>query len=236
MTSTLDRSTGASESAVLTGTGGSDQPVVSVTPPTKRRPSWAVAGAVLVGVAALLGAYVFTTVTDTIAVTVAATDLNPGETIGAADLRVVEMGRTGDLRAILAEQQDLIIGSSPRAPIPAGTVLNTGLFVDASEVVPAGQVVVGASFKAGEVPTPSLAAGDRVALLAVGERGISVGANTAAATTVVGEGTVWSVTGEATTGGTSERVWVSILVDESLQAQVAQSAADERLRLSLLGR
>ena len=53
---------------------------------------------------------------------------------------------------------------------------------------------------------------------------------------VLGEATVWSVTGEAAAdGGTSDRVWVALLVSEDLQAAVAQSAADGRLRLSLLG-
>ena len=62
----------------------------------------------------------------------------------ADDLRVVQMGQAGDLRAIQSNQQDLIIGQAPRAPIPAGTVLNTGLFVPVAEAVPAGRVVVGA--------------------------------------------------------------------------------------------
>jgi flagella basal body P-ring formation protein FlgA len=233
MTSTLGRK----RSSDTARDPGGDTPVVSLSAPTKRRPSWVLGGVVLVGLAALLGAYVFASVTDTLQVTVAANDLEPGEVIEAGDLRVVEMGRTGDLRAILADQQDLIIGQSPRALIPAGTLLNTGLFVAADDVVPAGQVVVGAAFSAGEVPTPNLAAGERVAMLAVRE--LTIGASTSedrVEADVLGEATVWSVTGEAAAdGGTSDRVWVALLVSEDLQAAVAQSAADGRLRLSLLG-
>jgi hypothetical protein len=215
----------------------SDAPVVSLSAPTRRRPSWMLGGVVLVGLAALLGAYVFASVTDTLQVTVAANDLVPGEVIDAGDLRVVEMGRTGDLRAILADQQDLIIGQSPRALIPAGTLLNTGLFVAVDDLIPPGQVVVGGSFGAGEVPTPNLAPGDRVSLLAV--RNVPVGSVTEgerAVADLLGEATVWSVTGEAVAGGgSSDRVWVALLVSEDLQAAVAQSAADGQLRLSLLG-
>ena len=233
MTSTLGRK----RSSDSTRDPAADTPVVSLSAPTKRRPSWVLGGVVLVGLAALLGAYVFASVTDTLQVTVAANDLEPGEVIDAGDLRVVEMGRTGDLRAILADQQDLIIGQSPRALIPAGTLLNTGLFIAPDDVVPAGQVVVGAAFSAGEVPTPNLAAGERVALLAVRE--LTIGASTSedrVEADVLGEATVWSVTGEAAAdGGTSDRVWVALLVSEDLQAAVAQSAADGRLRLSLLG-
>jgi hypothetical protein len=37
------------------------------------------------------------------------------------------MGHASDTQAILANQQDLVIGLTPRSPIPAGTLLNTGL-------------------------------------------------------------------------------------------------------------
>lgn len=228
MTSTLERPTTTADQV--------DTPVVSLAAPTRRRPSWVVAGVVLVGLAALLGAYVFTAATDTIAVTVAADDLVPGEVVTAEDLRVVEMGRTGDLRAILADQQDLVIGLSPRAPIPAGTLLNTGLFVSTADVVPPGMVVVGASFSAGEVPTPSLRVGEKVAIIAITQSSVG-GIDTSTEPTVatlVGEASVWAVTGEASTGGASERVWVSLLIDAELQTVVAQAAADELLRLSLV--
>jgi len=230
MTSTLERS--------VANADGGDTPVVSLSAPTRRRPSWVVAGVVLVGLAALLGAYVFTAATDTLSVTVAAEDLTPGDVIDASDLRVVEMGRTGDLRAILANQQDLIIGLTPQSPIPAGTLLNTGLFISSEDVLPDGQVVVGASFVAGEVPTPSLGVGERVAILVINEQvlgGVDA-SNEPAEATLVGEATVWAVTGEATTGGSSERVWVSLLVDAELQNVVAQAAADQLLRLSLVSR
>jgi len=209
-----------------------DTPVVSLSPPSQRRPSWMIAGVLLVGLAALLGAYVFTATTDTIMVTVAAGDLAPGETIDAGDLRVIEMGRTAELRAILADQQDLIIGLSPRSPIPADTLLNTSLFVPLADVLPVGKVVVGAAFRAGAVPTPTLGVGDRVTILAVQQTTVGSSGDQAAAV-VLGEATVWAVTGQATTGGASELVWVSLLIDEELQTGVAQAAADELLRLSL---
>ena len=185
----------------------------------------------MVGLAMLLGAYVFTAVSDTISVLVAADDLQPGEPIDAGDLRVVEMGRTSDLRAVQPSQQDLILGKAPLGPIPAGTVLNTGLFVASDEVVPAGKVVVGAAFGAGAVPTATLSPGDTVVLLGVADT--TAGAPTAdLGAAVLGTGTVFAVEGAASTESSTE-VWVSLLVDESLQAQAAQAAADGRLRLSL---
>lgn len=210
-------------------------PVVSTSPPRKRRPSWVLAGVVMVVFAALIGVYALRAVTDEMSVMVAAQDLEPGVPISASDLRVVTMGQAGNLRAIQPDQQDLIVGQAPRFPIPAGTVLNTGLFVEPDAAVPEGRVVVGAAFAAGEVPTPGLAAGDRVELITVAPAAVgSVGAAPPAAV-VVGEATVWGVSGSANAEGASARVWVSLLVDADLQTVVAQAASDGLLRLSLVG-
>lgn len=191
-------------------------------------------GVVLVGVAALLGAYVFSTLNDRLSVMVAAHDLEPGKPISAGDLRVVEMGKTSSLRAIQPDQQSLIVGQAPRGPVPEGTVLNTGLFVPVGQVVPSGSVVVGGAFEAGAVPTASLAAGDRVVLLVVGPT-ISGGLTDATAVPVVlGRGTVWAVNGSASGDTSSARVWVSLLVTDDLQTAVAQASADGRLRLGLV--
>ena len=185
---------------------------------------------VLVGLAALVGAYVFVTVSDTLSVLVAARDLEPGEPITVDDLRVVEMGRTSDLRAIQPAQQDLILGRSPVGPVPAGTLLNTGLFVDADEVVPPGMAVIGGAFEAGAVPTAALGPGDPVVLLAAADT--TTGQADGAVATVLGEGRVFAVEGAAATDS-SARVWVSLLIAEDLQAAAAEAAADGRLRLSL---
>lgn len=219
----------------------SDVPVVSTSPPTKRRPSWVLAGAAMVVLAALLGAYVFQAVTDEMTVVVAAGDLAPGEPIDAADLRVVQMGRAGDLRAIESDQQDLIIGRMPRAPIPAGTVLNTSLFVAEADALPAGRVVVGATVEPGAVPTASLRAGDEVALIVVtptGPAAAPAGDEGDAVATVIGEATIWAVADPGSigdSGGVPTSVFVSLLVDDDLQTTVAQAAASGLLRLSLIG-
>lgn len=208
-----------------------DVPVVSLVAPKRRKPSWMVAGVLMVAFAALLGAWAFTAATDTIQVVVAARDLDVGNELEVRDLRVVEMGRTRNLRAIQPAQQDLIVGRAARGPIPAGTVLNTGLFVDRDEVLPPGTVVVGVSLGAGELAAPSVVAGDSVRLIAVTRAG--AGSQLAEEPEVLGEATVWSLTGEASTSASSERIWLSLLVAEQLQTAVAQAAADEVLRVVL---
>jgi Flp pilus assembly protein CpaB len=204
---------------------------VSLASPKHRRPSWVVAGVVLVAVAALLGAWVFAATSDTMQVVVAARDLAPGEVLKAGDLRVVELGRSGSVRAVAPGQQGLIVGRAARGPIPAGTVLNTDLFADRAQVVPEGQVIVGAALSAGAAPTAGLAAGDRVDVLGVAKtNGGSAAAPTA---TVLTSGTVWSVEAPPAGGG-SAAWWVSLLIPEGSQTSVAQAAADGLLRLSLV--
>jgi len=205
--------------------------VVSLASPTRRRPSWVLLGAVLVGVAALLGAWVFTATSHRMSVIVAARDVAPGEVIRASDLRVVEMGRSGGVRAIRPSQQSLILGHAARGPVPAGTVLNTGLFTDRDKVIPEDQVVIGAALDLGAAPA-GLAAGDRVDVLGVVQ---STGAPTASGpAAVLTSGSVWSVE-SAPSGSVSSRIGVSLLVPANAQPAVAQAAADGRLRLSLLG-
>ena len=211
-----------------------DVPVVSMSPPKRLRPATVLAGVASVVLAALLGAYVFTASSSKVPVMVAAHDLEPGVPVSAADLRVVELRSTGALRAIQSSQQELILGEVPRAPVPAGTVLNTGLFVSASDAVPHGKAVVGAAFEAGQIPSPRLGAGDNVQLLQVAAA--APGSLDAAprSASVLGSATVWAVTGSAEPGSSTSKVWVSLLVDESSQTAVAQAAADGVLRVSLV--
>jgi hypothetical protein len=233
MTSTVGRNSRAGTDAHVTD--ALEQSVVSLSPPTRRRPGWIALGALLVGLSGLLGAYVFSVVTDTLTVTVASRDIAPGEILQPSDVRVVEMGRTSDLRAVQADQQDLILGLAARGPIPAGTVLNTGLFVPGSEVIPEGKVVVGGLFAAGAVPTAALRPGDEITLLRVASEREQLSAGSAGSATVLGSAIVWALEGEVSTESASQRLWVSLLIDATIQGEVAQAASDEVLRIVLTG-
>jgi len=186
----------------------------------------------MVGLAGLLGAWVFAATSKQISVVVAGRDIGPGEVLEAGDLRVVQIGSGGDLRAVRPSQQELILGRSARGPIPAGTVLNTGLFTARGEAVPPGMVVAGASLEAGAVPTAGLRAGDEVHLLAaVRTTGAATDA-TAPVAVLLASGSVWAVQ-QAAPGASSSKLWVSFVIPESAQGSVAQAAADGLLRLTL---
>jgi hypothetical protein len=206
---------------------------VSVSRPTKRRPSWVLIGSLLVGLAALLGAWVFAATSESVSVVVAARDIQPGEMVSVSDLRVVEIGASNQLRAIQSSQQDLILGKAARGPIPEGTVLNTDLFADRGDAVPAGSVVVGAALEPGAVPNSGLSAGDAVNVLAA--QRTNAGAADAAAqpeATRLASGTVWTV---EDAGSNSSGLWVALVVPAEAEGAVTQAAADGLLRLTLVG-
>lgn len=233
MTRTMARLRAGEPSA--NGEEGLPSSAVSLSSPTRRRPSWVLLGTLLVGVSALLGAWVFTATSERMSVMVAARDIEPGEVIHAGDLRVVEMGRTGGLRAIQPSQQDLILGRAARGPVPAGTVLNTDLFAAAGQTIPAGHVVVGAALEPGAAPVAGLRAGDRVDVLGVERTSVAVSdVGEAAVAELLAAGSVWSVE-PVGSGAATSRLWVSIVVPIEAQGAVAQAAADGLLRLSLVG-
>lgn len=207
---------------------------LEIAAPVKRRPTWTLAGVGLVVLAMLLGAWVFAAQSSTVSVLVAADDLDAGEVVTAGDLRVVELSRTNSLRAVQPSQQDLLVGLAARGPIPAGTVMNTGLVADAGTVVPAGKVVVGVALDPGASPTGQLSAGDVVEVLAVA-RAVPGATADGAVAAVVATGSVWSVESIGTGSSSAGRAWVSLLIPQGAHAQVAQAASEGRLRLGLLG-
>ena len=182
---------------------------MSLASPKHRRPSWVLVGVALVALAALLGAWVFAATSDTMRVMVAARDLAPGEVIDAADLRVVELGRSGGVRAIQPDQQDLIVGRAARGPIPAGTVLNTDLFADREQVIPAGEVVVGAALAAGGGADGGAGRGRSGRRARRSRKSTGGAGRRSAEATVLTTGTVWSVEQPAAGGGVGGRVGVA---------------------------
>ena len=202
---------------------------------SRRRPTWALLGAALVVVAMLAGAWVFASNARSTAVLVASHDLAAGTVVEANDFRVVEVSQASGLRALTPSQLGLIQGRAARGPIPQGTLVNVDLFAARDVVVPAGLVVVGVALDPGASPSSRLAAGDRVEVLAV-TRPTTGGATglPPAAAVVLTVGSVWSVE-PIGSGSGSGKAWVSLLIPQGVHAEVAQAAADGRVRLGLLG-
>ena len=61
------------------------------------------------------------------------------------------------------------------------------------------------------------------------------GTDAAAGISELGTAEVWAVEGDVSADSVTSRVWVSLLVDAALRLPISQAAADETLRLVLLG-
>jgi Flp pilus assembly protein CpaB len=190
-----------------------------------------VLGAFLVSVSALAGAILVESLTETVPVLAAAADLDPGQIITEQDLQVIELSELGAAPTVAVGEQATVLGLAARGPIPAGTILNPGLFIDASRSVPAGRAVVGAALDPGAAAGSGLRSGDRVDVL--GTRPAAAGSDTDGATAtaqVLTSGTVWAV--EQPDAGSAGRIVVTLLVPLEDRAPVVQAAADDRLRLA----
>lgn len=204
---------------------------VRLTDTPRRKPSMMVAGGLLVAVAAIIGAWLFASVSSTVSIMVLTHDVEAGDVLVAADLRVIEGGNLVGARAIQPGQQNLIVGQAALGPMPAGTVVSTGLFTDRSMVVPAGMAVVGADLEAGAAPPGALIPGDSIALLAANQA--SVVSESTGDAVVIATGTIWAI--ESTDGAYAGGQVIAVLVPIADQGVVAQAASDGLLRITLVG-
>lgn len=228
MTSTIERpkpaKTASKKSRPPSGPVG-----VSATGTAQRRKQlpWAVLGVLLVAGAILSFAMWSRQQAERIPVLVAANDIDAGATIQREDLKLVSIGSDPGVVLLEQGQQDLVVGQIALGPIPSGTPLNTLLVVE-TDAVPEGQAVVGAPLSPGEYPTSALRAGDRVEMVEVvprsdaGEQVVEV----------MGIGTVWTI--EELAGGAEQRLFISLLVEEEISADVANAISQDQFRLVLV--
>ncbi len=207
-----------------------DPAVASLARPRQRRPSYVVAGLLCIAVAALGGALLVGSLTSTTTVLAADADIEPGQIIGPGDLRVVELSVVAGAATVSADDQSLVLGRAARGPIPAGTLLNSGLFVDSGGAIPEGMAVVGAALDPGAVPVARLRAGDVVDVIGVATGLAGLESSGADEAVVLARADIWAVDRPSGAGG---RTVVAMLVPVETQTAVAQAAADGRLRLAL---
>lgn len=183
---------------------------------------WLALALVLVVGGGLLVGLLVQSAADRTTVLAAARAIAPGQVITEADVRVVDVGVEGDAALVPASERGNIVGKVAVVGIPEGALLAPGQVAPDGGVEP-GSVVVGALLGPGELPVPTLRAGDAVELVAV-----TGGQN--AERESLGRGEVFSTAPGTQTGS----VFVSLVVDESIAGEVADIAAQQRLRLLLL--
>lgn len=183
---------------------------------------WLALALVLVVGGGLLVGLLVQSVGDRTPVLAAARAIAPGQVITDGDLRVVDVGVDGRASLVPASSRRSIVGQVAVVGIPEGALLAAGQLA-ADGGIESGSVVVGALLGPGELPTPTLRAGDRVELVAVtGSQGTERDS--------LGTASVFSAAPGTQTGS----VFVSLVVADSIAEEVADVAAQQRLRLLLL--
>lgn len=197
----------------------------------RRRGGFAALGLLFVVLAALGAVAVFQSLRESVPVLVLDRDLAAGEILMSSDLVVVELGADGlgVVPYVAVSDQESVIGLSSLGPLPKGSLVTEGMFGERSDVVPTDMTVVGAVLTPGALPAGQVVVGDEVELIVAVDR-VAVDAESSSAA-VVGRGQIWALeeVGEFE-AGTS----VSLLVESSLAAEVAQAASNDRLRLGLV--
>lgn len=211
---------GRSDPATRLGTGG-----------RRRRLGLAAVGGLFILLAGLIGASLFASLRSSVPVLVLRTDVAAGDVLTADDLLAAELGADGlgQLSYVTVERQDQIVGLTALGPIPAGSLVSPAMFGDRSEIIPADHSVVGVVLDRGALPAGVVQPGDEVELIAAAD---TIGLTEVAVADVIGRARIWVV--EPATElerGTS----VSVVVASDLVPAVAQAAADDRLRIGLVG-
>jgi hypothetical protein len=193
-----------------------------------RNPTWIVAGVLLVLLSALGGVLLFTSTDDRSDVLVAARDLDPGRPVERSDLRVQRVALDANVSSLPVESAPELVGEHPIGRIPAGTMLSAAMFEPAVPLGP-GEMVVGAALDPGEAPLFKLEVGAAVELVKVTVPAAG-SAETDGSATSIGTGTVWAVEPVA-----SGQLWVSVRVKGDVGMQASAAAAQDRLRVALIG-
>jgi hypothetical protein len=200
-----------------------------VAAPRHRNPTWIVAGVLLVLLSALGGVLLFTSTDDRAEVLVAATDLDPGRAVALDDLRIERVAVSGGVRSVPASSATDLVGQHPTGRIPAGTLLAPSMF-DAAIPLAEDEMVVGTALDPGEAPLTAVEVGAAVELIEVAVSRPGEPAAGQDSARPIGRGTVWAVEPVAT-----GQLWLSVRVEREVGLAVSLAAAQDRLRVALVG-
>ena len=169
---------------------------------------------------------------DTTSVLTVVRSVPTGQTLTQADLGTADISGTG-LTAVAASSRDDVVGLTAAVDLLPGTLLSDAMVT--REPVPApGQAVVGLSLKPGLLPEAELKPGTTVMLVRL--RSPNGGAPATSAETsrdpvLVPRARVLSETSDPTTGGRL----VSLLLDQSVAAEVSRAAAAATVSVVVIG-
>lgn len=155
MTNTATRNGAALDSAPTSA------PALPPPPKLRRRPALVAGAVIAICLGALLGAWAWTSTTNTQEVLAARTTIPRGTIIEADDLQRVRINADPALTPIAGNDLDLVIGQRAALDIAAGGILTNESTAE-TLLPPDGMSVVGVALTAGQVPGVPLQTGDLV--------------------------------------------------------------------------
>jgi hypothetical protein len=149
-----------------------------------------------------------------------------GQVIEAGDLTVVRVSADPQLRLVGSGDRDEVIGQTAAVDLLAGSLLTEGQLGDHSELIDAGEAVVGVTLPRGEVPIGTLGVGDRVLVVRTAASIAQEGR-----ASLLTSGRVFAVDELDDASGS---VRVSVVVDAEVAPDVASANALDQVRLALV--
>lgn len=213
----------------LDGASTDSAPKALPAPKSRRKPLAVVLSVLAIVLGGLIGAFAFTSTSDTTAVLAARTTIERGTVITEDQLQSVQVGSDPALNPIPADERASIVGQRALTDIAAGTLVAADSVGE--QVVPgSGDSMVGLSLAPNQMPAAELRPGDRVRIVATPADGGEVGSDPR-----VISATVQQISKRATDdlgGG----VVVDVLVNQDDAAELAARAASGRVALILESR
>ena len=190
----------------------------------QRRPALMVVGVLLVALCGLVSASLVARSGNTVAVLALTRPVSAGHVLVPSDLRVARVGGSG-ISGMPAAALGSVVGGTATSSLPAGTLLVSGM-VSRAPVPAGGSQVVAVAAKAGSVPA-GVAPGRDVSLVLISSQ---VGRQSDAPAVLVPSARVVDMRSDSSTG----LALLSVVVSDTLAAQVAQASAAGQLAVTLL--
>ena len=197
-----------------------------------RRPrtSWIALGLLVLVGFGLFGAITVARVAGREPVLALAQPIERGEQLTATHLAVVNVGTDDAVALVAASDRDDLLGLTATAGLEAGTLVTRSQFAEGPTVA-AGYSVVGLALDPGEYPTATLRPGDLVVVVRT-PASTPTEREDGGSTVLVESAEVFAI---ETLSETAHTVMTSIVVPEAVVAEIASAAAQDRVRLALMG-
>jgi hypothetical protein len=153
-------------------------------------------------------------------------DVAAGQTIGRDDITVVRVASDPGVKMLSSKARDEVIGRPATVDLLAGSLLVPGA-VGKESGLKTGTAVVAIPTRVEEVPSPDLAAGDRVLLYRAPK---DAGGDEPRPTKTLGEGRVFDVQSK---DDSSSQMRVSVTVDQTLVPDIAAAIQADEIYMAM---